>query len=188
MNNKLIFIFLAIVFITFISCGDKETAKPSIKIENFLITDYLGNAIGVYQRQDSDWTFLNKLNASELELFNFNTPYNLDNTAAADVGAGIIAFPNPCTTTQQYFFSAADSVLMKVVIVDERLTPLLRTSVKSKGGTKLTVKLDSTVFTLGNAYRVYYSFSAKGAENFKTGFGDIKICDSPTWDFFSCFE
>ncbi|OQP43173.1 hypothetical protein A4H97_13655 [Niastella yeongjuensis] len=159
--------------------SDKNNDKAAIVIEGFKMKDVAGNDFGRYGPEDNDWTFKNTLNAREMALFDFvPAGVNLNNTVETAISDySLMPSPNPCTYDQYFQLSLADSVLVKVVVVNNKLDVLQRTAVKGKGylGFRLFYG-DTLQFPDKSSLRVYYSFSAQNKENYKTGYGDIKIC------------
>jgi hypothetical protein len=157
-----------------------DSVKPVIVIENFKLVDGSGNDMGYYGTADNDWTFNNTLSDREMALFDF-LPANvsLDNTAEAVIsGNRLFAYPNPCAYTQSYNANASDSVVLKVVIVNDKLNVLSKTALKRKGAIQFAVNYysDTLLYPNKSSLRLYYSFSAQNKLNYKAGYGDIKIC------------
>jgi hypothetical protein len=156
----------------------KKSSGDNIQISGFRLLDVSGNFVGWQGAQDNDWTFNNTLTDRELSLFNFSTDVTLDNTVEATItGNGIVAYPNPFISQQLYHVIASDSVLLKLVVVDSHLQVLVKTAMKVKGSNSFAINYsDQSVYPDKSALRVYYSFSAQNKPNYKTGYGDIKIC------------
>lgn len=185
-------IFLSTLFVLmFAAACEKDKDDKVIFIAGFELKDASGNEFGHYGPEDNDWTFNNTLNDRELALFDFLPDnVNLNNTVEAAISLnGVMAFPNPCTYTQYYWANASDSVLMKIVVVNDKLNVLTKTALKFKGSKTLVIDYsDDAQYPNGTSLRVYYSFSAQNKPNYKAGYGDIKICKgtgSTTLD--SCF-
>lgn len=173
-------IFISTFFVLmFAAACKKDKDDKVILITGFELKDASGNDFGHYGPEDNDWTFNNTLSDRELALFDF-TPdgVNLDNTVETTIsGKAFVAFPNPCTYNQYYYATASDLVLMKIVVVNDKLNVLTKTAVKFRGTQALIIDYsDSTVYPNKSSLRVYYSFSAQNKPNYKAGYGDIKIC------------
>jgi hypothetical protein len=187
-------IFILAVFILIIAAAcKKDSDKAAIHIDGFKLKDYNANDIGYYGPVDNDWTFKNTLSDREMALFDFlPADVNLNNTVEAAIwGNSIIAYPNPFAYSQYYGATASDSVLMKVVVVNDKLNVLTRKTFKGKGYIPFAIDYNSDTLLYPNksSLRMYYSFSAQNKPNYKVGYGDLKICrvDIPTNNINSCF-
>lgn len=182
-------IFISSFFILMIAAACKKDGnKAVIYISGFAMKDAAGNDLGHYGPADNDWTFKNTLSDRELALFDF-LPDNvtLNNTVEASIkDDAFMAFPNPCTYNQRYYFTTSGKSVLKVVVVNDKLDVLKKTAINVNAGTtNLNMDYsDSLLFPNRSAVRVYYSFSAQNKPNYKAGYGDIKICRG---DFNSCF-
>jgi hypothetical protein len=82
-------------------------------------------------------------------------------------------------------------VLMKVVVVNNKLDVLTKTALKGKGGMQFIINYysDTLLYPNKSSLRLYYSFSAQNKPNYKAGYGDLKICrvPIPTNAINSCF-
>lgn len=164
------------LFIIPIAC--KKEGGSNIHIQGFDIVDASGNSMGHSGPADNDWTFNNTLSDRELSLFDFSTTVTIDNVNKATITWDRVnVYPNPCTYTQGYNVTVSDSVLLKVVVVNEQLQVLAKTALKlQKGSNTFMLAYPDATFPDKASLRVYYSFSAKNNANYKTGYGDIKIC------------
>lgn len=185
-------IFISALFVVmFAAACKKDKDGKAIVIAGFELKDASGNEFGHYGPEDNDWTFNNTLSDREMALFDFIPDnVNLNNTVEATIsGNGLMAFPNPCTYVQYYHANVSDSVLMKIVVVNNKLDVLVKTAVKFKGTKMVAIDYsDDSRYPNKTSLRVYYSFSAQNKPNYKAGYGDIKICrstGSTTLD--SCF-
>jgi hypothetical protein len=174
-------IFISALFILLIAAAcKKDSDKPAIAITGFELKDAAGNDFGHYGPEDNDWTFKNTLSDRELALFDFtSTDVNLNNTVEAAIsGNSVFAYPNPCAYSQYYHVNASDSVLMKVVVVNDKLDVLTKRVLKLKNTMQFAIDYysDSLLFPNKSSLRMYYSFSAQNKPNYKTGYGDLKIC------------
>jgi hypothetical protein len=152
----------------------------AIRIEGFKTTDVNGNFLGQVGPADHDWTFQAGLSVRELGLFNFDTGLSLDSTAmSAASNDGVDCFPNPAFNAQLYHIYALDRVVVKLVLIDSALKVAYRGAFKVKGSFFVQVDLsDLSKFPDHSSFRMYYSFSAKDHPDYKTGYGDIRICSS----------
>jgi hypothetical protein len=175
-------IFISTLFVLmFAAACKKDKDDKAIDIAGFELKDGSGNEFGHYGQDDNDWTFNNTLSDREIALFDFLPDnVNLNNTVETAIsGNGVVAYPNPCTYNQYYHASVSDSVLLKIVVVNDKLNVLTKTALKFKGTRSLALDYsDSTLYPNRSSLRVYYSFSAQNKPNYKAGYGDIKICRS----------
>src|SRR5258708_7147079 len=118
----------------FLAACKKNGNNDVINIQGFYLTDYNGNTLGWKGPQDNDWTLMTGLSSAELSLFNFDTGLSLDNTVITTIANNVIAFPNPAGSVQNYYFSAQDSNVVKLVLVDAGLHVVTKQAVKIKGG------------------------------------------------------
>jgi hypothetical protein len=172
-------VLVTALFILIIAACKKDNDK-AIVIEGFKLKDGAGNDMGYYGPADNDWTFKNTLSGREMALFDFLPEgMNLNNTAEANIMYNsVAAYPNPCAYTQSYFVNASDSVLMRVVVVNDQLNVLTKTALKVKNSMVYTIDYysDTLLYPNKSSLRLYYSFSAQNKPNYKAGYGDIKIC------------
>jgi hypothetical protein len=182
----LCYLTLLAALFTFGKCNknsDLDNNTPfKIKIEGFLIMDFSGNPITHWGEPDNDWKVRNTLSSTEMNLFKTPTTEELLNTTQATIDTILWAYPNPLVTSQAYAVKTSDSVLLQMVIVDSSLAVLKRNSIKIKGSPSPATLLldfsDRTLFPDRKAFRVYFSFSGANKPNYKSGYGDIKICDN----------
>jgi hypothetical protein len=179
-----------IAFIIFTGIGlagcKKSDGGSRITIDGFYITDVSGNHVGHHGPFDEDWIFGNTATAEELALFNFPVTVTLDNTTEATVNGQLVAYPNPVSSSSQtYHGNVSDSVVFRLVVVNDNLQVLYKTAVKVKGTFDFQVNYsDRSTFPDKSSLRVYYSVSALNKPNYKTGYGDIKICDNTSGNCF----
>jgi hypothetical protein len=171
--------FMSAFFILMMAAACKKNSdKAAIVIDGFQMTDFSGNNIGYHGPRDNDWTFNNTLSDREMALFDFLPDgVNLNNTVEATISGSFAAYPNPCANTQAYDAYASDSVLMKVVVVNNKLEVLTKLALKRKGSMGFYIDYsDALLYPNKSSLRVYYSFSAQNKPNYKAGYGDIRIC------------
>jgi len=179
--------FIAFTIFTGISLAGCKKSDDSgkITIDGFYITDAVGNHVGHHGPFDEDWTFGKEATAEELALFNFPVTVTLDNTTEAAINGQLVAYPNPVSSLQAYHGNVSDSVVFRLVVVNDNLQVLFKTAVKVKGTFDFQVSYsDRTTFPDKSSLRVYYSVSALNKPNYKTGYGDIKICDNTSGNCF----
>lgn len=185
-------ILITALFTLIIAAACKKDNDKGIVIEGFKLKDGSGNDIGYYGPADNDWTFKNTLSDREMALFDFlPADVNLNNTVEANIrDNGVFAYPNPCAYTQYYYANATDSVLMKIVVVNNDLNVLTKTALKGKGAMQFAINYysDTLLYPNKSSLRLYYSFSAQNKPNYKAGYGDLKICRAAApFDVSLCF-
>lgn len=171
-----------------VDCKKNAADEPAINIQGFKLTDNLGNQMGVNGNADDDWQLINwsQLSAREQSFLNFADTVSLSNTVVATITAPM-GFPSPCMFATQFACSAADSVKVKVALVDAQ-GRVYRTFARKIKGWQFGIfdVRDRSEIPSGKSLRFYYSFSAAAQQNFKAGYGDIKVCDDPA-PFTNCF-
>lgn len=174
--HKKIITVLVLAFTIISSC--KKEGGSAITIEGFHLVDASGNMLGHYGPADDDWTLKNTLSTREMALFEFAVDSTLDNTVESPVGI-THCYPNPFAYVQGYGAQSIEPVLFRLVVVDNNLKVLQTAYAKFKGYKNFQLDYsDQSKFPDKHSFRVYYSFSAQGAPNFKVGFGDIRKCES----------
>jgi len=177
------------VFALFSRCSCEKDVEDAIQIQGFLLVDPVGNHVGESGSAADDWKVTTSLSPTEMQLFDFDTPHNLVNTIEANITLPLTPFPNPFATTQRYVTNVADSVVLKVVVVDARLNILKTYGAKIKGSHVLELDYsDRSKFRDRAALRVYYSYSALDRPSYRVGYGDIKICDQGAGSVQDCFK
>lgn len=176
--NKIIAILSIALLIVFFPCCKKD--KDKINISGFLITDAFGNSMTTIGNADDDWKLKDwsTLSGFEKSLFDFPDTVSLNGTAVSNVQI-YPAYPNPVSSSSAIGFSSTDTVKLKIVLVDSKGQRLRSTAIKFKGSKAILFDVSQRdLFPLGKALRYYYSFSAAAQQNFKVGYGDIKVCAS----------
>lgn len=163
--------------------------KEVINIEGFVLTDNLGNRIAIIGSAGNDWKILDwsQLSSKEQSFLNFSDNVDLNNTMATSLNEPV-AFPNPCSDNAQIYFYAADSVKVKLAVVNSKGKVLITHAMKIKGYKNIALNYsDNNLFPGGMTLRYYYSYSASSQQNFKAGYGDVKICKPLVFPVTSCF-
>lgn len=179
---------LVFTFLICIAAAGCKKEKDKIHIAGFDINDAAGNLLGHYGPDDNDWTFNNTLSDHEVALFDFSTDVSLENTLEAVVFDNMIhTFPNPCSADQFYHISVSEATVVKLVIVNSKLEVLMKQAFKIMKGAN-SIKLNygnRSLFADMAGVRLYYSFCAQNKPNYKSGYGDIKICSNTNYT--ECF-
>jgi hypothetical protein len=184
MNKMIAITSIGLLMIFFPGC---KKDKDKITISGFLIVDAFGNTITTIGNANDDWKLndLSTLSAFEKSLFDFPDTVFLNGTVVSNVQI-YPAYPNPVSLVSAIAFSSVDTVKLKIVLVDSKGQRLRSTALKFKGSKAIMFDVSQRdLFPLGKALRYYYSFSAASQQNFKVGYGDIKVCNSP--DITKCF-
>ncbi len=171
-----------ILYILILSCvlhiNCKKLNLASVNIEGFVLTDNLGNQYGTHGSTADDWKISdwNSLTVFEQTFLGFNDNINMSNTAVSSVMA-YPAYPSPVTNYSSIYFTASDSVKLKVALVNRSGQVLHTLAIKFKGAQNLQFDCsDAGKFPPGIDLRYYYSFSSTAQQHFKVGYGDIKKC------------
>jgi hypothetical protein len=188
--KKIVALITTAVLLFVVVSACKKDHSPYYPIEGFDILDQVGNEITHVGPTDNDWTFGATLSAAEMALFDFPVPENLSNTTQATLSPKFAVYPNPAGLQQNCTFSASDSVLLRIVVVNSSLKVLTKGAIKFKGAytVQLDYSADSQSFPDGASLRIYYSVSAASKLNYKVGYGDIKMCyNSTPGNYMDCF-
>lgn len=165
----------------------KKNSDPLISINGFVVTDHFGNIIANIGSVEDDWKTgpLSSLPTKEQELLNDDDSLPPLNTVVSNVSI-VPAYPNPASLETRFTCSSSDSVVLRMLIVDENATVFQQYFIRMKGIITLAIDLsDRSKYPLGKSLRCIYAFSAAGNQNFKTGHGDIKVCDQS--NYANCF-
>ena len=89
----------------------KKDNKGVINIEGFVMTDNLGNRIGIIGSAGNDWKILDwsQLSSKEQSFLNFSDNVDLNNTIVSALNDPI-AYPNPFSSSSAINFHSTDSV------------------------------------------------------------------------------
>jgi hypothetical protein len=177
-----IFIFSSLVSL---QCSNKETEENErqvvVDINGFFVTDALGNDLTLIGSAGFDWQILDwsQLSATEKGFLNFSESINLNNTVVTTLNQPK-AYPSPFYNTSPTYinFHSTDSVKVKLAVVNKYGDVLKTFAIKIKGNTPIALDFsDNTKFPSGTALRYYFSYSAAAQQNFKAGYGDVKVCN-----------
>jgi hypothetical protein len=198
MIMKLTFLATCIFVVLIIQCNkgpdennNNNNNQDVITIKGFQMSDVLGNDVAYYGVDEGkDWLILNwsQLTQVEQSFLNFPDNVNLNNTVVTSLSR-VHCWPNPAGQGNNLLFSSADSVKVKVALVNSQGIVFYTHAVKMKG-TKIVAfdVSNTTTFPDRTNLRYYFSFSAMGNENFKAGFGDLRICRLSPMDYIACFN
>ncbi|RAJ98146.1 hypothetical protein LX87_03054 [Larkinella arboricola] len=181
--RSLPFFLLGLLLIFFlISCSKNET-QPTIDVTNLWETAPLGQPMNI--PTDKQWES-KTFSAAEMNLFASLDTVNLSGTVMPlkVTGPGIkdpstpsMVYPNPFSKffniTFAFDSSFAGNVIIKLVIVDQSLHPVLKQAVRlstNSGRTQFRFWPD---LPAGN-FRLYYTLSAQSNPHFHKSWGNIK--------------
>ncbi len=189
-------IVLVIVVLALISICKKD--KPSYWFTGMEIVDTNGNLVRWVGTQDNDWQ-INKYTINAQQLYTMSIDSLADTASWNHTSAGTVTvFPgtNPIgwnTGTVNYGFTIyfGTNCYFSYLVTDEYGTFLGTHNYYGSAGGNVTINvpLVATQVQPGNAYRVYYAFSARGNPYFAQGWGDIGVCtkDTTTQVVATCF-
>jgi hypothetical protein len=183
--------FLVLLCITGIHCSNKEAGKNKVMtIEGFIIRDALGNQLSVVGNAGVDWQIQewNQLTAKEQSYLSFSDNINMSNTVTSTVNPPV-SFPNPFRGLEgnSVWFNSADSAKVKLAVVNEYGEVMQTHALKIKGNKVIRLDFsDAVKYPPGLALRYFFSFSSSTQQNFKAGYGDVKLCDNPV-NYLQCF-
>lgn len=186
---KIFACFFLLFFFAQGSCHKNNSSKEAIQIEGFVLTDNLGNRIGIIGSAGNDWKIQDWSQFSSLEksFLSFQDNVDLNNTTVSVLNDPV-AFPNPCENQGGIYFYAADSVKMKLAVVNSNGNVLITFATKMKGSKSIALNFsDNNIFPAGMNLRYYISYSAASQQNFKCAYGDVKICKPLVFPVTSCF-
>jgi hypothetical protein len=170
-------------------CHNYIPPNTPISIEGFVITDALGNQIGLVGSAGVDWQLLDMSQIPQREQQFLLYPQSLDTSHTTISTVSLFpAYPSPLSGTTTLTFNASDSVILKVTVVNGLGYVLKTAAVKGKGVTSVSLDLsDNNLYPSGTSLRIYYSFSAAAQSNFKVGYGDVKVCKPNPMPYTQCF-
>jgi hypothetical protein len=187
------FISYFLFFLSFVQVGCHKNSTNNnvihIDISGFVLTDNLGNQIGVVGSAGNDWKILDwsQISSTEQSFLNFPDNIDLNNTTVAALNDPA-AYPNPCENQGNVYFYAADSVKVKLAVVNSKGNVLITYAMKMKGSKSIALNFsDNNIFPAGMNLRYYFSYSAASQQNFKCAYGDVKICKPLVFPVTSCF-
>lgn len=172
---------LFLLFLLLIQAGcSKNPILPvdKVNIEGFILTDNLGVQMGVHGSAGDDWKLQDwsQLSAAERGYLDFADNIDLTNTIVTNVNQPV-PYPNPFTTMSAIAFYSADSVKVKLAVVNASGSVLQSYAFKMKGFKNIAFNYsDVNTYQPGIRLRYYFSFSAAAQQNFKVGYGDVKKC------------
>jgi hypothetical protein len=179
---KILSIFAVLLLIY--SCKKEE---GGLSISGFLLTDAFGNVITSKGPVADDWQLSpgSSLSVKEKSFLDFADTTGVEHTGMTTINV-YPSYPNPVVNASTITVKADDSVLLKLVIVNNEGEVLVRHERKIKGYYSVMSDVsDRSRFPAGRPYRYYYAFSAEGHPMFLAGHGDIKVCERSNID--DCF-
>jgi len=186
---KIFVCFFLLFFFAQGSCHKNNSSKEAIQIEGFVLTDNLGNQMGIIGSAGNDWKIQDWSQFSSLEKSFFNFPDNVDlSNTTVSVLNDPVAYPNPFSSSSAINFHSTDSVKVKLAVVNSSGQVLKTFAIKIKGNKSIALDFsDNNLYPGGMSLRYYYSYSAASQQNFKAGYGDVKICKPLVSPVTACF-
>jgi hypothetical protein len=127
------------------------------------------------------------LSSKEQSFLNFSDNVDLNNTTVSSLNDPI-AYPNPFSSYSGINFHSTDSVKVKLAVVNSSGQVLRTFAIKIKGNRSIALDFsDNNLYPGGMSLRYYYSYSAASQQNFKAGYGDVKICKPLVSPVTGCF-
>ncbi|MGH2552346.1 MAG: hypothetical protein ACRDEB_01450, partial [Chitinophagaceae bacterium] len=136
---KLFFCTIVTILLILLACSKDKKDKDVVNISGFVITDNLGNQIGVIGDASDDWQIRNwsELSTKEQTFLGFPDNIDLSNTVITTLG-NPIAYPNPFSNQCSIHFSSVDSVKLKIAVVDAKGIISRTIAIKMKGSQNLS--------------------------------------------------
>lgn len=134
----------------------KKDKKDVINIEGFVMTDNLGNRIGIIGSAGNDWKILDwsQLSSKEQSFLNFSDNVDLNNTTVSALNDPI-AYPNPFSSSSAINFHSTDSVKVKLAVVNSSGQVLRTFAIKIKGNKSIAIDFsDNNLFPGGNELKI----------------------------------
>ncbi len=189
MFMRFILLLLFVVPFLITGCNKDNNKNEKIIIEGFVLTDNLGNQMGLIGSAGNDWKIIDwsQLSLKEQSFLNFSDNIDLNNTSVSSLNDPV-AYPNPVSSISLINFHSTDSVKVKIAVVNTSGQVVKTYAIKIKDNKSIAFDLsDNNLFPGGMSLRYYYSYSAASQQNFKAGYGDVKICKPLVFPVTSCF-
>lgn len=166
--------FLCLFLLTFIVVFNQSCYKVLHPWGGISIVDDIGVPYGQCGKPEKNPAWTKK----EKELLDFSTDLSLEGTENGNNAKSHI-YPIPTKNVLNISMQMDEKVLLKVVIVDDKLDVLYQSAkiVDKKYSIYIDVS-DRNKFKNGEIYRVYYSYSAENNPNFFKDAQNIAICDN----------
>jgi hypothetical protein len=178
--------------------GSCKKDKPSYWYTGMEIIDSNGNFVRWVGQADDDWQ-INKytisspqLHAMTIDSLSDTASWNHSSAGTVTVIPGInpVAF-YPSAVYYDFTVSFGTTCYLNYLVTDQYGAVLASHGYYGLSGGYVTinVSMPSSLVQVGNVYRVYYAFSAKGNPYFAQGWGDIGVCslDTLTQKVNNCF-
>ena len=168
------FLPILIVGIFLIACKKTSSSNNSIDVSAQWHFDISGNILSGYP--DSQWRSVT-FTAKELALFQSLDTVDLAGTTTP-ASISVAFYPNPFYTQFRsavvYPHQYTGTCIIKYVIVDNLMTPIFKSFLVTNAASPgISLFAILPLIPVGQ-YRLYYTASAQGNENFYEGWGNIQ--------------
>jgi hypothetical protein len=185
MNRRGI-LFISILFIIIglsTTCKNEEPSNTPVKFSGIVFKDEYGNDLGIYGgSDDNDWQFDETWTEETWGIMDFEDTIDLSGTYLnqtyfAPENIQFTFFPNPVANYAIPHIIMPGRLKVKIAMVAKNLNTVFHISYKDQDTSMFNLDLSDTVkFIEGDVYRVYYTFSVEGMEDFYKGHGDVLMC------------
>jgi hypothetical protein len=164
------------------TCKDDDPSDTPVKFQGIVFTDEVGNSLGTYGGEDdNDWKSDSVWTQEILDIMSFQDTVDLSGTylnqtfAAEEIQFNF--FPNPVASVTSARIEMPGRLKVKMAMVDEKLNIVQTFAYKDQDISWVFLDFSDTArFVEGEVYRMYYTFSVEGNENFYKGHGDVLMC------------
>ncbi len=184
MRSIVIIMMLFSVLLSFLpACKDDEPSVSDVEFRGIVFRDELGNHTGTYGgTDDNDWSYDSLWTPETWAILNFPDTVGLAGTFlyptyAAPGPIQLSFFPNPVNQNTNAYLILPGKIKVKMALMDREMNVIFK-HVYIDSDTSWTILdfSDTTKFVEGEVYRLIYTMSVDGDENFYKGHGDILMC------------
>jgi len=184
-NKIAISAIIILVFIMlFDTCkNDNMDTSPQVKFKGIVFRDEIGNHLGTYAGpDDNDWKY-DSIWTDEIQgIINFQDTVGLEGTylyqtyfAPAEIPFSF--FPNPVANKASAYILMPGKLKVRMAMIDQDLNTVFDTSYIDQDTSWVFLDFsDTSKFIEGFVYRLYYTFSVAGNQDFYKGHGDVFMC------------
>jgi hypothetical protein len=154
-----------------------------MKFSGIVFKDEYGNDQGTYGgTDDNDWNYDSTWSQEIWDLLDFNDTVSLSGTylnSSYDPPQQIsfYLFPNPVADEASAYILVPGNIKIKMALADHQLKSVSTYCYKGRDTSWVRLVMEDTnTFVEGEVYRLYYTFSVLGRENFYKGHGDVLMC------------
>jgi len=172
------------IILLFNTCKeDDQDTLPPVKFKGVVYRDEMGNHLGTYAGpDDNDWKYDTTWTDDIRDIMNFHDTVDLTGTYLnqayfAPEEIPFYFFPNPVTNMASAYILMPGKLKVRMAMIDENQDTVFNTSYKDQDTSWVFLDFsDTAIFTEGKVYRMYYTFSVAGNEDFYKGHGDVFMC------------